>query len=86
VIKRPKLRRYFAKEDLNKLLEIIEQYADFITVNSNINVCRDKNDNFLLSLAKDSSADYLITGDKDLLVIEQFENTRIITISEYRML
>jgi len=84
VINRPKLRRYFSDDNLELILETIEQYADFITVNSNINVCRDPKDNFLLSLAKDGLADYLITGDQDLLVIKRFEKTEIITITEFK--
>jgi hypothetical protein len=39
--------------------------------------------NFLLSLAKDSNADYLITGDNDLLIIEQFYNCKIIRPAEF---
>lgn len=84
VINRPKLRKYFSDENLESLLETFEQYADFITVTSNVNVCRDEKDNFLLSLAKDGSANYLITGDQDLLVINQFEKTEIITIAEFK--
>jgi len=86
VVKRPKLRKYFSEDDLKQMLELINHYADFISVTSNVKVCRDENDNFLLSLALDSKANYLITGDNDLLVINQIEKTRIITISEYRNL
>ncbi len=86
VVKRPKLRKYFSDDDLTMLLELIEHYADFISINSNVKVCLDENDNFLLSLAKDSSANYLITGDNDLLVLNQFEKTRIITIAEYKLI
>ena len=50
---------------------------------SEVEVCRDPNDNFLLSLAKDGQADFLITGDKDLLVIQEFEGTRIVTFKEF---
>jgi hypothetical protein len=85
VINRPKLRRYFSDDNLELILETIEQYADFINVNSNISVCRDPKDNFLLSLAKDGLADYLITGDQDLLVIKRFEKTEIITIAEFKI-
>lgn len=31
------------------------------------NLCRDPKDNFLLSIAKDGNANYLLTGDNDLL-------------------
>jgi len=86
VVKREKLKKYFSEEDLKQMLEIIDQYADIITVTSDVKVCRDENDNFLLSLARDSSASYLITGDNDLLVLNQFEKTRIITIAEYKLI
>lgn len=86
VAERPKLKKYFSENDLKLFLEIIEQYADLILVTSDIKVCRDENDNFLLSLAMDSKADYLITGDNDLLVLNQFEKTRIITIAEYKQI
>jgi uncharacterized protein len=84
VIKRPKLRKYFSEENLELVLGTIEQYADFIKVTSKTDVCRDEKDNFLLSLAKDGLADYLITGDQDLLVIKRFERTEIITITEFK--
>ena len=86
VVKREKLKKYFSEEDLKQMLEIIDQYADIITVTSDVKVCRDEKDNFLLSLARDSSASYLITGDNDLLVLNQFEKTRIITIAEYKLI
>jgi predicted nucleic acid-binding protein len=37
-------------------------------------------------LAKDGNADYLITGDVDLLVMKEFEQTKIVTLSEFETL
>jgi hypothetical protein len=39
-------------------------------INSRVTVCRDLKDNYLLALARDSNANFLITGDKDLLEIK----------------
>lgn len=39
-------------------------------------------DNFLLNLAIDSKADFLITGDADLLVLEEIGTTKIISITQ----
>jgi len=86
VIRRPKLSIFFSEEDLNHLLEIIELKAEFISVTSLVDICRDSNDNFLLALAKDGDVDYLITGDKDLLIIKKFDKTDIITIADYKIL
>lgn len=85
VVKRPKFKKFFGETELELLLEIIEQSADFIPVTSTVNVCRDVKDNFLLALARDGSANYLITGDKDLLVIKQFGKTKIVTIAEFKI-
>jgi len=84
VVKRPKLSKYFIESDLEQLIELINQYAEFYTVNSNVEICRDEKDNFLLALAIESKADYLITGDKDLLIIQKIENTEIVTIATYK--
>ncbi|MGB3452770.1 MAG: putative toxin-antitoxin system toxin component, PIN family [Moheibacter sp.] len=83
VIKRPKFRRFFSREDTENLIETIQDYAEFVEVVSEVNACRDEKDNFLLSLSKDSIADYLITGDNDLLELKKYENTKIITITEF---
>lgn len=83
VARRPKFTRYFSLGELEILLMYIGNTAKFINVTSNICICRDPKDNFLLSLAKDGNATHLITGDNDLLEIKMFEKTRIVTMSEY---
>ena len=83
---RPKLKKFFTINDKKLIFNIIERYADYVIVTSNVDLCRDAKDNFLLSLAKDSKADFLITGDKDLLVLKKFEETRIVTVAEYQMI
>lgn len=83
VTNRPKFRKYFSKTDIEDILTTIEEYADFVKVNTKVDLCRDFKDNFLLSLATDGNADFLITGDDDLLVLKQFRETEIITISNF---
>lgn len=83
VARRPKFKKYFAIADLNTLLGEIHLKADFFEVTSEINLCRDPKDDFLLSLSQDGNATHLITGDKDLLEIKKFGETLILTIAEY---
>lgn len=54
-----------------------------VDVVSKVNVCRDWKDNFLLALSKDAKADYLISGDKDLLDLRKFGKTKILTLTEF---
>lgn len=86
VTKRPKFRKYFSSNDVAKLLEIFDTYGELVIVKSNIKVCRDLKDNFLLSLSVDSQADFLITGDNDLLEIKEFGKTKIVTITDFESL
>ncbi len=58
VANRPKLKKYFRNSDLAELIDRIEDFADFISVKTKVNICRDKKDNFLLSLAMESNAKY----------------------------
>ena len=44
---------------------------------------RDIKDLYLLSMAESIPADYLVTGDKDLLVLKNYQNTLIITFAEF---
>ena len=53
---------------------------------STVDTCRDPNDNFLLALAKDGKANYLITGDQDLLVLQAFEGTQVKTFADFEAL
>jgi uncharacterized protein len=82
-IKKPRLKKYFGANALQEMLTAFEPFIDLIEVASIVTVCRDSKDNFLLALAKDGKADYLLTGDKDLLELVQFGNTRIETIAVF---
>lgn len=83
VTQRPKFKKYFSKGDLTQLLLQIRNQAEFIEVNSNVSICRDPKDDFLLALARDGKAGFLITGDNDLLELKRFKKTRILTIDQF---
>lgn len=83
VVQRPKFRKYFPENDLHLLLRLIEDRAEIIPIKSKVNACRDPKDDFLLSLALDGNATHLITGDKDLLSLKKFQNTRILNIKDF---
>ena len=84
VAQRPKFKKYFSKQDLEKLIKLFDTYGFYYKVVSNIDICRDSKDNFLLSLAKDSKDDYLLTGDSDLLDLKKFGKTQIYTATEFQ--
>lgn len=45
-------------------------------------VCRDPDDDIVLACALSAQVDYIVSGDKDLLVLKTFENIPILTASQ----
>lgn len=86
VISRPRLQKHFSSEEIHQLFTIIDKYAKIVVVKSDLRICRDVKDNFLLNLAVDSQADFLVSGDKDLLVLENVQSTRILTMRQLKEL
>jgi len=83
VASRPKFKKYFSKDDISKLLTIFDSYGKLINIKTSINICRDLKDNFLLNLAIDGHADFLITGDEDLLSLKEIKGIPIITFNQF---
>jgi putative PIN family toxin of toxin-antitoxin system len=83
VASREKFRRYFSENDIYELSIRIKKVAKIVNVKTIQTQCRDPKDNFLLELAIDGKADYLITGDHDLLTLKKIGKTQIIKIQDF---
>lgn len=77
-----KLLKYLKKEMITELIRIIIDKATMVEIKTNVQACRDLNDDKFLDLAISAKADYIITGDKDLLEMNPFEGISIINPSE----
>lgn len=49
-------------------------------------VCRDPDDDLVLACAQDAGADYLVTGDEDLLVLKAYKTITIISPRDFERL
>ena len=65
------------------ILAPLIQTMEIIEPVSHIEVCRDPDDDKFLECARDSHALYVVSGDKDLLVIEKYENIQIVTAKDF---
>ena len=83
VTTRPKLKKYFPSESVNELIELLETISDKIEISPKNFINRDPKDNFLLDLIEFSKADYLVTGDKDLLIHNPFKSAEIISPANF---
>ena len=64
---RPKFKKFFTEHDLEQVIAIFDSIGELVEVKTNVKACRDLKDDFLLNLAIDGRAEYLISGDLDLL-------------------
>ena len=83
VAKRPKFAKFFTDSSIKEILRLFDKYGKLTKVDTKSTECRDLKDNFLLNLAIDSNADYLVTGDSDLLVLGKIKKAKIITITAF---
>ena len=83
VLRKPYLMKKITRPDYEILVAKLRSVAELVDAHSVVEICRDPKDNFLLALAKDGDADYLITGDDDLLVLKEFGKTRIGSLTDF---
>ncbi|MBS3025723.1 MAG: putative toxin-antitoxin system toxin component, PIN family [Dolichospermum sp. DET50] len=83
VLFRPKFDKYVTTIERRFFLSNFLKTVEFVEVGEIINICRDPKDDKILALALNGKADYIITGDQDLLVLKLFESVQIITIDEF---
>jgi uncharacterized protein len=83
VISRPKLQKYITLERRTKFLSELSQQVERVTINQQIRACRDPKDDKFLELAFCGEANYIITGDADLLDLHPFQNISIIKAASF---
>lgn len=67
----------------SSILDPFINALNIIEPTSNIDICRDKDDNKFINCALDSKALYIVSGDNDLLVLKQVKNIKIITAKDF---
>ena len=48
-----------------------------------VDLLKDRSDNKILECAISSSADYIVSGDKDLLRLEKFAGIKLVSVSDF---
>ena len=83
VISRPKLQKYITLERRTKFLSELSKQVERVTINQQIRACRDPKDDKFLELDVCGEANYIITGDADLLDLHPFQNISIIKAASF---
>ncbi len=85
VLFRPRLRTKYGLSDdvLQPVLRLVYLRSTMVQPQQQIVVCRDPKDNMYLEVAVEGQADFVITGDSDLLILHPFRGIPIITPSAF---
>lgn len=82
---KPYLRSRISESDLLEFLDLVTSIAvilDPFEV-APLNLSRDSADNFVLLQATVTDADFILTGDRDLLVLDAIGHTRIVDPTDF---
>ena len=77
-----------SSSDLSEITTIVTEAASEILhqTGSLERICRDPNDDMVIACAVDSKADYIVTGDEDLLILKHYQDIVIINPRNFEAL
>ena len=69
---------------IHSILSEIEAIANMVYPDTELNnICRDRDDHIILECAEMVKADFIITGDQDLLVLKSYLDTKILSPADF---
>lgn len=83
VIQKLELKFSLFPESMEKANRILDTFGKKFVPRKKLRILKDKKDNFLLELAEESRADYLISGDKEVLKLKKYKGTKILSSKEF---
>ena len=77
----PRIRHKYrlGANEIEALVALIALCGTLVTPSRKVKVCRDPDDDMVIEAALAGMAEYVVTGDKDLLTLKEFESVRFIT-------
>lgn len=82
-LSRSKFDRYVSLQVRSEFIFRLRLESELVDIVERVDLCRDEKDNKFLEVAINGKAEYLITGDNDLLVLRPFQDVKIMTINEF---
>lgn len=86
VLSRSKLKKFVPPESVDKVAELHDMITKTYKLTTIPNVVSDKKDNYLFALCVKSKADYLVSGDKIVLQVASYGETKMIGLGELERL
>lgn len=76
---RPKFAKYISESQRHSVFQDVVRVALLVQLTGTLKACRDPDDDAILETALRGEADFLVTGDKDLLVLHPFQGIPIVS-------
>ena len=83
VIARPKFAKTISPKYVDYFKAIALRYLKETYIGPVPTIVRDMNDNYLLGICEGCQADFLITGDLDLLILGRYGNAIILSMGQF---
>jgi len=71
------------KEELSRVAVVLGEMGEIVDPYLRLTVFRDDADNRILECAVEEKADVIVTGDKAMLVLGEYQGIRLIALAEY---
>ena len=71
------------REEISRLAVILSEMVEWVRPTLRISVLNDEPDNRILECAFSGKADFIVTGDKEILGLKEYESTKIISLKTY---
>ena len=83
VLGRSAFDRYIDEDDRLQFLTVLVKESTLVEISEKIKECRDPSDDKFLELAINGKADFIISGDNDLQVLNPFRKIPIVSPREF---
>ncbi len=83
VFQYPKLQKRMIDADRWALRELLEVYTERVLIVGDVRFPKDQDDAIYLETVQACGADYLVSGDSDLLSLKMFGKTQIVSPKEF---
>ncbi len=77
----PRIREKYqiGDDDVERLLGLLALRGELVNPSRSVRACRDPDGDMFIEAALEGNAEWVVTGDQDLLSLEKFEGIRFVT-------
>ncbi len=73
----------FPEESIQEMVNILATFSHVVEPSAKFDIVRDKNDNKIIECAVEGKANFIVTGDPDLLELKEFKGIKILTAAKF---